>query len=93
MLPANLVLELLAALVTVEKRVVEGLLHKAVDVLAEVEVAAAVGASLRALSPLGDALLTAELVALLALFRLLHDAGANCAGEVLVEGCNRLLCL
>ena len=79
------VLKGLWALLALELRVVKGLLHKPVHLLAEAEIAAAVGAGLVLFAPLGDADAAAELIALLALFWILHDEQTDRAREVLID--------
>lgn len=85
MLLSNLVLEALLALVALKVGVVELLHDEAVDVLAEVDVAPAVRASVITLLPLGDALGAAKLVAVRALFWVFNDLQADRAREVAVD--------
>jgi len=74
------------ALVTAELSRIEGLHDKAVDFIAQVYLCPAVRASVFTQSPLLDARAAAKLVAILALFGLLDDHEADCAGKVLIEG-------
>ena len=72
-----LVLEGDCAFVAVELCVVERLHYKSIDVFAEAQVAAAIGARTLLLHPFGDARFTEELAAFLTFFRLLYDLDTN----------------
>ena len=72
-----LVLEGDCAFVAVELCVVERLHYKSIDVFAEAQVAAAIGARTLLLHPFGDARFAEELAAFLTFFRLLYDLDTN----------------
>ena len=84
MLFSHFVLEMIGALITCELRIVQLLHDKAIHVLAEVELVAAVRAGVVPLLPLGDASRADKLIALIALFGLLDNLKADRAAEILV---------
>ena len=84
MLLSDLVLVAFVARFAVELTVVERLDDEAIDFTPQVDVSSAVWASVVALLPLDDAGATAKLVAVLALFWLLHHLQADRASEVLI---------
>ena len=84
MLLSDFVLVAFVARFAVELTVVERLNDEAIDFTSQVEVSSAIWASVVALLPLGDAGTTAKLVAILALFWLLHHLQADRASEVLI---------
>lgn len=85
MLLPHFVLVAFVARFAVKLTVVERLNDEAIHFITQVEVDSAVWASVVALLPLGDAGATTKLVAILALFWLLHYLQADCASEVLIQ--------
>ena len=83
-----LILEFLWALIAQEFCVVKRLLDKAVNFIAQVYVAPAVGTRVVLFRPLFDARATAQLVALLALLGVFNHRKANRTCEVLIDAGN-----
>ena len=91
MLAALLIVELSGAFVASKLGTVERLHDEAVDLFAEVELAAAVGTRALSLTPLFDARIAAELVAILTLLGILDHHEADSACEISIELIYRLL--
>ena len=59
--------------------------HKSVDSLAKIQIYTAIRTSVTLFSPLGNAFITAKLIALLAFLGIFDNKHANGTGEVTIE--------
>jgi len=84
---------LIIAFLTFELEQGECVHDETVRVFRKIDLAAAVGAAIFVLLPRVNAFIAAELVAILALLRVLHNLKANRACKVTVHRQDRIVCL